>query len=70
MVELPDQLLPPTAAIPLIVPEKALGVAVPPWVLTTCLTMSNCGAMSLLVMVQVALPPSVIVPEHPDIAAA
>ena len=48
-------MLPPAAVIPLIVPENALGSAVPPWALTTCLTMINCAAISSLVMVQVAV---------------
>ena len=63
----PDQELPLLAVIPLNEPEKAPGVAVPPLLLTTCLMIVSVGGVSLLVMVHIAFPPFVIVPEHPEL---
>ena len=67
VVVAPDQVLPLVAVIPLNEPEKALAVRVPPLLLFTCLMIVSVGGVSLLVIVHIAFPPFVIVPEHPEL---
>ena len=60
----PAKELPPEAVTPLIVIVNAPATALPPLSFTTCLMTVSVAALSLLVMVQVALPPAGSVPEQ------
>src|SRR5437764_14422369 len=60
----PGKVFPPVAVTPLIFIVKLDAFALPPFALTTCLITIRCAAWSLLVIVQLFVSPSAMVPLH------